>query len=285
MGKMATDSTTPNPTAGDATPAWVWLTQVKAFSERCLREVRNSWTMLSIVIALPAGMQLLYGVQSEGGSAEMIASMALGTGTFGAMYICLYIFGYQLAGDLEDRRYEAYRSMPLAPSADLSGRMLSGVVLAGAAFILTILAGVYTGASFELRGLMSIPIVLLAFVVTCVFWMIVAMPVILYAQNERVAEYAVPMIAIVGYIGTGLNGVNTELSPLDGEILTYLPNTLPTRLIIYHLVPGGDWADIGVAPPALPTGPEYVALLVVYGLLTLAVGTVLTTRVLYRRGW
>ncbi len=280
---MAADTTTSNPVMGNATPAWAWLTQVRAFSERCLREVRNSWTMLSIVIGLPAGMQLLYGQRLEGISGEMIASTAVGTGIFGAMYICLYIFGYQLAGDLEDRRYEAYRSMPIFPSADLSGRMLSGIVLAGSAFILTILAGVYTGASFELRGLMSIPIVFLAFVVTCVFWMVVAMPFILYAQNERVAEYAVPMIAIVGYIATGFNGANTELSPIDGEILNYLPNTLPTRLAIYHLVPGG--AESSVLPPVSAVGPEYVALLVGYGVLALAVGTVLLTTVLYRQGW
>ncbi|WP_247002569.1 ABC transporter permease [Halosolutus gelatinilyticus] len=282
---MAIDTTTADSTAGGATPAWIWLTQVRAFTERCLREVRNSWTMLSVVLALPAGMQLLFGMQSEDVPAELVAAMAIGTGTFGAMYICLYIFGYQLAGDLADRRYEAYRSMPLFPSADLAGRMLSGLVLAGVAFVLTLAAGVYTGASFGLRGPASIPIVLLAFVVTCAFWMIVAMPFILYAQNERVAEYAVPMLAIVGYIGTGINGASVELSPIEGEVLNYLPNTLPTRLLVYHLVPGDAWTDAGVVPPALPTGPEYIVLLVAYGALALAVGTVLLTAVLYRRGW
>lgn len=263
----------------------VWLSQVRAFTERCLREVMNSWTMLLTVLALPAGLQLFYGVMWEDMPATMLSSATVGTAVFGAMYICLYIFGYLLAGDLEDRRYEAYRSMPLSPSADLSGRMLAGIALAAVAFVLTILAGVVTGGSFAIRGLASVPIAVLAFLLTCVFWMILAVPFVVYTENERVAEYAVPMIGMLGYMGTGFNGVMVELAPIEGEVLNYLPNTLPTRLLVYHLVPAGDWAEIGVAPPAMPTGPEYVVLMAVYALIAVAVGTVVVNKALYKRGW
>lgn len=259
----------------------VWLEQVRAFTERCLREVMNSWTMLLTVLALPAGLQLFYGALWEDVPAAMISSAAV----FGAMYICLYIFGYLLAGDLEDRRYEAYRSMPLSPSADLSGRMLAGIVLAAVAFVLTILAGIVTGGPFAIRGLASIPVVVLAFLLTCIFWMIVAVPFVVYAKNERVAEYAVPLIGMLGYMGTGFNGVMVDLAPIEGEVLNYLPNTLPTRLLVYHLVPADDWVELGVAPPAMPTGPEYVVLMAVYAVLAIAVGTVIVNRVLYERGW
>lgn len=263
----------------------VWLDQVRAFTERCLREVMNSWTMLLTVLALPAGLQLFYGMLWEDVPAAMISSAAVGTAVFGAMYICLYIFGYLLAGDLEDRRYEAYRSMPLSPSADLSGRMLAGIVLAAVAFVSTILAGIVTGGPFAIRGLASVPVVVLAFLLTCVFWMIVAVPFVVYAKNERVAEYAVPLIGMLGYMGTGFNGVMVDLAPIEGEVLNYLPNTLPTRLLVYHLVPADDWVALGVAPPAMPTGPEYVVLMVVYTVLALVVGTVIVNKVLYKRGW
>lgn len=268
-----------------ASSAQAWLRQVLAFAERCLREVGNSWTMLSVVLALPAGMQLLFGAQLGDAPPELISAWAVGTGVFGAIYVCLYIFGYQLAGDLEDQRYAAYRSMPLSPSADLCGRMLASLALAAAAFALTIVAGVLTGGSFAIRGPESLPIIVLAFLLTCIFWMVVALPFVAYAKNERVAEYAVPMIAVLAYVLTGLNGVNAATSPIDGDLLNYLPNALPTRVLSYHLVPAGDWAEIGLAPPSMPVGSEFVAVLVAYAAVALVVGTVVVNRALYDRGW
>ncbi|WP_231190406.1 hypothetical protein [Haladaptatus sp. DYF46] len=259
--------------------------QAMAFTERSFREVSTSWTMLLTIVALAPGMQLLYTSQIDGLSPTMTASWAIGTGTFGAIYICLYVFGYQLASDLEDGRYAAYRSMPISPLSELAGRMFAGVLFATATFALTIAAGVATGGSFGLRGVESIPIVVLAFALTCAAWMIVAVPFVVYAKNERVAEYAVPMIAIAGYILTGLNGITTELSMIEGEVLNYLPNTLPTRLLVYHLVPDAEWTAIGAAPPAAPAGPESVALLGLYALLAIVVGVALFTVVLYERRW
>ncbi|MFC3956763.1 ABC transporter permease [Halovivax cerinus] len=262
----------------------VWANQARAFAERCLRELTTSRIMLASLVGTAAGMQLFFGVLWEGMAASMIASAAIGTATFGAIYVCLYAFGYLLAGDLEARRYEAYRSMPIAASADLAGRMLAGGLLATAAFSLTLVAGVVTGGSFALRSVVSIPIVVLAFAVTCIFWMLVALPVIATAANERLAEYGVPMIAVLGYMVTGFNGANVALSPLSGEWLNYLPNTLSTRLLIYHLVPTSDWAEAGLGPPGPPAGPEFLVLLVAYAVVALVVGTVVTNRLLYDRG-
>lgn len=271
----------PTPDAGTA----VWASQVRAFAERCLRELSTGTTMLLTLVGTAAGMQLFYGSLWEEMSAAMIASAAIGTGMFGAIYVCLYAFGYLLAGDLEDRRYEAYRSMPIAASADLTGRMVAAGALAAVAFALTLVAGVVTGGTFALRSLASIPVVVLAFVVTCLFWMLVALPVIATAANERLAEYGVPMIAVLGYMLTGFNGANVAISPLQGEVLNYLPNTLSTRLLIYHLVPTGEWAEAGLGPPGPPVGPEYVLLLVAYAIVVLVAGTVVTNRILYERGW
>lgn len=278
---MTTASESHHQTGEDRFGPRTRLTQAAAFTDRSLREVLNSWTMLLTAIALAPGMQLLYATRGEL-SPAMTASWAIGTGVFGAIYLCLYVFGYQLASDLEDRRYAAYRSMPISPLAELSGRMLAGLLLAATTFALTIAAGAATGAEFGLRGLASVPVVLLAFALTCAVWMVVAVPFVVYAKNERVAEYAVPLIAIAGYILTGFNGVVAELSFVESDVLNYLPNTLPTRVLLYHLVPDAEWAAAGGTAPA---GPEYVALLAVYAAVALGVGTVLFNRVLYERGW
>lgn len=259
--------------------------QAMAFTGRSLREVRTSWVMLLTIVALAPGMHLLYTAQGEGLPSAMTASMAIGAGTFGAIYVCLYVFGYQLSSDLEDGRYVAYRSMPISPLAELAGRMLAGVIFATTTFGLTIATGIATGGSFGLRGPESIPVVVLAFALTCVVWMIVAVPFVVYAKNKRIAEYMVPLIAVAGFVVTGLNGIVAELSMIETELLNYLPNTLPTRLLVYHLVPDAEWAAIGAAPPAAPAGPEYVALLGVYALLAVVVGAVLFTFVVYERRW
>ncbi|WP_255169079.1 ABC transporter permease [Natrononativus amylolyticus] len=282
---MATTPESHDHASAERLSSRVHLRQAAAFTERSLREVGNSWTMLLTIVALAPGMQLLYTSQGGGMSPATIASWAIGTGVFGAIYVCLYVFGYQLSSDLEDRRYAAYRSMPISPVAELSGRMLAGLALAATTFALTLGAGAATGGSFGLRGLESVPVVVLAFALTCAVWMIVAVPFVVYAKNERVAEYAVPLIAIAGYILTGFNGVVAEMSFVDGDALNYLPNTLPTRVLVYHLVPDADWTAIGAAPPAAPAGPEYVALLVIYAAVALAIGAVLFNRVLYERGW
>lgn len=281
---MTTNTTQTRTTRGDSRSR-IWLRQAWGFSSRCLREVSNSWTMLAVVLALAPGMQWLFASQGAEMSGEALASMAIGTGVFGAVYVCLYIFGYQLATDLEDRRYAAYRSMPLAPTADLAGRLLAGLVFATTTFALTLGVAVATGASFALRGPESILVVAFAFLITCIVWMIVAVPFVVYAKNKRIAEYAVPVIGLAGYIMTGYNGIAAEMSFVDVDLLNYLPNTLPTRVILYHLVPGEQWGDIAATPPSMPIGPEYLALLVGYAAVAVVVGTAIASGVLYKRGW
>ncbi|WP_408959645.1 ABC transporter permease [Natrinema sp. 74] len=283
---MATETATAGETErASAENRGTRLSQARAFTVRSLREVRHSWLMLTWVVSFPAIMYLLRVTQGGETSAAADASVALGTGVLGAMFVCLFVFGNQLATDLEDRRYEAYRSMPISPVAELTGRMAAGLVLAAGAFGVTILIGVATGASFGLRGLESIPIVLLAGVSTCLFWMVVAIPFVVVAGNKRVASMATTLVAVMAFILTGLNGVVPAQSTIDGHVLNYLPNTLATRLLVAHLVPAESWTALGVSPPALPTEPTFLALLAVYTLLAVLAGTVLVNRTLYHRGW
>ncbi|QCS41224.1 ABC transporter permease [Natrinema versiforme] len=263
----------------------VWLEQAGAFARRSLREVRNSWLMLTWVIAFPAIMYLLQTTQGTNGSAVSDATVSIGIGILGSMFVCLFVFGNQLATDLEDRRYVAYRSMPIAPSAELAGRMAAGLVLAGGAFAATIAAGLATGASYGLRGPESVPIALAAGALTCLFWMVVAIPFVVVAGNERVASMTTTLVAVGGFVLTGLNGTVPAQSPIDGPVLNVLPNTLPTRLLVSHLVPAENWTELGVAPPAMPTGPAFLALLAAYAVLAIVAGTMLVNRTLYDQGW
>ncbi|SEQ94087.1 ABC transporter permease [Natrinema salaciae] len=263
----------------------VWLEQAEAFTRRSLQEVRNSRLMLAWVIAFPAIMYLLQTTQEASGSAVSDAIVSIGIGILGSMFVCLFVFGNQLATDLEDRRYVVYRSMPISPLADLTGRMAAGLVLAASAFTVTIVAGLATGASYGLRGPESVPIVLAAGVLTCLFWMVVAIPFVVAAGNKRIASMATTLVAVTAFILTGLNGAVPSQSVIDGPALNYLPNTLPTRLLVYHLVPAENWTELGVAPPGMPTGPAFLALLAAYAVLSTVAGTMLVNRTLYDQGW
>lgn len=283
---MATETETVSETEREAGVEWrVWLEQAGAFTRRNLQEVRNSGIMLLWVLAFPAIMYLLQATQGAETSAMADASVSIGTGVLGSMFVCLYLFGNQLATDLEDQRYVAYRSMPVSPSAELTGRMAAGLVLAAGAFTATIVAGLATGASYGLRGPESIPIVLVAGALTCLIWMVVAIPFVVVAGNERVASMTTTLVAVGAFVLTGLNGTVPAQSPIDGPVLNYLPNTLPTRLLVYHLVPAENWTELGVAPPAMPTGPAFLALLAAYAVLATVAGTVLVNRMLYDQGW
>lgn len=224
-----------------------WLNQARAFAERSLREVAGSMTMLFWVVGFPAGMYLLYTTQRSDTSAALDATISIGIAVLGAMFVCLYLFGNQLVLDVEEDRYAAYRSMPLSPAADLSGRMLAGLVLGTGAFASAIIAGIAASASYGLRGPESVPIALLAGVLTCVIWMIAAIPLVIYVKNERVAEWTTTLVAMGAFVITGFNGALPETTPLNGEVLNLLPNTLPTRLLVYHLVPAESWTKIGRA--------------------------------------
>lgn len=263
----------------------VWIEQAGAFTRRSLQEVRNSRLMLAWVIAFPAIMYLLRTTQGASGSAVSDATVSVGIGILGSMFVCLFVFGNQLATDLEDRRYVAYRSMPISSSADLTGRMAAGLVLAASAFTVTIVAGLATGASYGLRGPESVPIVLAAGVLTCLFWMIAAIPFVVAAGNKRIASMATTLLAVTAFILTGLNGAVPSQSVIDGPVLNYLPNTLPTRLLVYHLVPTESWTELGVAPPAMPTDPTFLVLLAGYAALAVLAGTLLVNRTLYDQGW
>jgi len=77
--------------------------------------------------------------------------------------------------------------------------------------------------------------------------MVVAIPFVIAAGNKQVATLATTFVAITTFTLTGLNGAVPAQSVIDGPVLNYLPNTLPTRVLIAHLVPAESWTGLGIA--------------------------------------
>lgn len=211
------------------------------------------------------------------------AAMAIGIGMLGAMFVCLFVFSEQLVTDVEDQRYAVYRALPIWPSADLVGRMVSVLLLAFGAFGTTLLVGALTGASFGLQGVSSVPIVVVAGALSFVLWMVVAIPIVAVTGDERYAGFITTGIAVGAFMLTGYNGVLPELFPFEEWLLNYLPNTLPTRLVAYHLI-DVDRAAIGLSQTTLPTDIGYLGLLFVYAVVCLGFGSAVLHRSLYKRG-
>ncbi|UPM44400.1 ABC transporter permease [Halocatena salina] len=267
---------------GDVT---VWIDQVRAFAERSLRELSGNRIMLFWAFVFPSVMYLL-SVElgpTDTGSIQR-AVMAVANGMFGSMFVCLFIFGEQLVTDVEDQRYEVYRALPIHPFADLMGRMVSVLCFAFGAFASTLFVAALTGASFDLHGVSSVLITVVAGTLCCVLWMVVAVPVVVVTEDERYAGFITTGIAVGTFMLTGYNGVLPALFPFEEWLLNYLPNALPTRLLVSHLVDVDQSVAIELSRAALPTNTAYLGLLMGYAVVCLTVGSAVFHRSLYKRG-
>ena len=290
---MTTEEKSESVRTKTSTPSWgqgLWSRQAGAFVRRQLREMFRNKTVLFWSLGFPAVFYLLtitaFVPMSEipadirGG---VKATTAIGYGVFGSVIVCLNAFGQQLVTDIVDERYTEFRSLPLSPSADLVGRLASGVVFALAAFLFVIAVSVATGAEYTLRGVESIPIVFGAFVLSAVVWMVIALLIVLVVQNARFANIISLSLALASYFGTGFNG--TDVTSFTGSdwLLNVLPNTLATRVVTYHLADIGSWEPSGLAPPDPPSSLAYLGLLAAYGIVFAIVGIVVTNKVIYKQ--
>lgn len=268
----------------------LWTRQVSAFVRRYLREVVRNKTILFWSLGFPTVFYLLT-ITTFISMGDIPADLrpavkgttAISYGVFGSVIVCLNAFGQQLVTDIEDDRYTEFRSLPLSPSADLVGRLLAGLLFAGTAFLFVVAVSVATGAGYTIRGVESLPIVVFGFALTAVVWMVVALLIVVAVGNARYANIISLSLALASYFGTGFNGVTVESFNGPDWILNALPNTLTARLLSYHLIDIGSWEAAGLAPPEPPTSPEHLGLLVAYGVVFLAVGAVVTNKVMYGR--
>lgn len=267
-----------------------WRSQTRAFASRYVRELFRNKTVLFWTIAFPVGFYLLtvtIFLDTSAMPAEVVPYVKSGTavtyGTFGAIIAALNSFGQQLTMDFEDERYRLYRSLPIAPSADLAGRMIAGIGLAAAAIAIVLAVSAATGGSFGLASPASVPIVLLAVVAFAVFWMVVAVLITAVVRDTRYASIITVSMALALYFLTGYNGGDPSVFQGPDWLLNWLPNTLPTRLIIDQIAAApAEFAQPGAlgAPDTL-VGTATVA---GYGLLALLVGVLVMRVIVYKRG-
>jgi len=266
-----------------------WLRQSRAFAERYARELFRNKAVLFWSVAFPVAFYLLtitVFVDTSGIPGDALPYVKAGTavsyGMFGAVIASLNSFGQQLAADFEADRYLQYRSLPLAPSADLAGRMVAGTLLSLVAFVAVVAVAVVTGAQFGLRGLVSAPLVLVAVVSFALVWMTVAVAVATLVRDTRYASIITISIALGSYFLTGYNGTDPSSFQGPDAVLTWLPNTAATRLVSHHVVvPPTGLADRAAAL-AVPDALFGFAQLVVYGGVAALVGVALMRRVVYR---
>jgi ABC-2 type transport system permease protein len=264
-----------------------WPRQMKAFTLRSFREQSRNRTGLFFSFVFPILIYIqttrfsapLFAQSSSTWSGAGKAMMAVSLGLFGAFFVSVVVFVSPLSDDLEEKRYRKLRSLPIAPSADLVGRFLGGVVLA-AAFVFILGVGLLDGATFTLR-LLTIPAVVGSLVLFCAIGMAVATVVAIVVSRPEYVTTITGMGLFVLFFLTGTNGVTPGSLPatLRGA-LNYVPNALATRVQIYYLTDPRTHSQL--TPPALPGDPLYLGLLVVYAVGFIAVAVAVMRRSVYR---
>ena len=270
-----------------------WHRQTKAFALRNLRATLRTkatiiwgfgfpafWYVLSSVLFLPDA-------ESVGGPAvlaDIKGATAVSLGLFGVLTVTLVAFAGGLSSDLTEKRYRKLRSLPVSPTADFAGRFLAGVVVAAVSYLLVVLVGLLDGAEYALRGPGSVPVVVCSFVLFAAVGVSVAVAVTWVVSDPEVVVGITNAILLVSFFLTGYNGTNPGFLPESSrQLVNVVPNSLASRLQMWHLTEAGRSGATrgGVAPPSLPAGVEYVALLAGWAVVCGAFASYLMSRGIY----
>ena len=252
-----------------------WIDQAGAFAVRTVRDVARSWTVLGTAVGLPAVMYLLLTATGDF-SPTRTGTFAVGIAVLGAMISSLTVFGSQLAVDAEDKRFHAYRAMVVSPSADVVGRMVAAVGVAGVSLSVALLVGVASGAPIGVDGVVPALAAFGGLVGVSVVFAAAAVPVVVAANNERYAQFVLSLVAVFAFMLTGYNGILPSVAVLDESVVRLLPNALATRTMALQLV-----ATDGVG---VTQTDGWAGLLAVYGLFSTGVVVLLVRVGLYDRG-
>lgn len=266
-----------------------FLEQAGAFAVRALRTLRRNGAVVFWAVAFPALFYLLTVyllIDTSAMRAETVglvkAINAVSYGTFAALVVFLNTFSQTLVADVEGGRYAQLRALPVSPGADFLGRFAAAYAFAAVAVGVVLGVGVATGATFELRSVLSLPVVALGLLALGLFAASVAVVLVAAVPEAKFASIITITLVLLAFFLTGYNGVQPGMIASAAEFVNYAPNGLATRLAVYHLVPVGDWARAGLAAPAAPTEPRFLALLVAYAVAGVGVAVLATRRTLYR---
>jgi ABC-2 type transport system permease protein len=297
---MATGTEATHDVARDTEPGSVnWTTQTVAFAARTLRATLRSRATLIWGFCFPAFWYVLTSVaflpsaEAVGGAgtlAAVKAATAVALGLFGALTVTLVLFASGLGRDVSEKRYRTLRSLPVAPSADFAGRYLAGLSVAACSYALVLVVGFLDGARYALQGPTSVLVVVGSLALFSLIGVSLAVLVTVLVADAEMIVGITNAVLLVTYFLTGYNGLMPGMLPDRARFLVNVaPNALAARLQMWHLadvpatVPGGPAsASGGLAPPALPVGLEYVALLLGWALALGAVAAVAMDRGIYR---
>ncbi|WP_193310432.1 ABC transporter permease [Halorubrum halophilum] len=250
-----------------------WTTQMTAFAVRTLKELFRNRAALVWGLAAPVFFFLIFGVLL-GDPGIQRGTNAVVFGMFGAFSVALVIFATALSADLKAKRYRKLRSLPIAPSADIVGRFAGALALSAVSFVIVLGVGVGTGGTLALRSFASIPVVLISLVLFCLLAMGAAVVVASLLDDGEYVVGITNMLTLGLFFVTGYNGLLPRLAPGPiGEYVNVLPNSLATRLAVYHFVPLGAGGQTPLTPPALPTSAGATTVLLAYAVLGVLAGS------------
>jgi ABC-2 type transport system permease protein len=258
----------------DSSGSVAWTRQVKSFARRSLKELFRSkvaffwsigwpvmWYALTLVFFIEVPESVPASEQAEV-MARIKATNAISFGLFGAFTVSLVTFAKNFGSDLNEKRYRKFRSLPIAPSADLTGRFLAGFVMATLSYLTVLVVGALDGGSFGLRSALSIPVVAVSLLLFCVVGMSLAVIISTVVNKGEYVTAITNSVLIVLFFLTGFNGVTPSMVPESSQwLVNFAPNSLAARLQIYYLT-DFDVSESGLTPPELPTDPKHLAVLV-----------------------
>lgn len=244
--------------------------QIYTFMLRSLRELFRSKIALFWAIGWPTfwyglTMSLFISEQPPEIMSVIKATNAITFGMFGAFTVSLVTFSQNFSGDLEEKRYRKLRSLPISPWADLTGRFLAAFVMASVSFASVLIVGLIDNASFQIHGWYSIPIVAVSLFLFCVVGMTFAVLIASFVPNGEYVTAITTTLLMILFFVTGYNGIQPMVVPEGSrQIVNFLPNSLATRMQVFHLTELGGLdsiRDSGLVPPELPSAPKYMLLL------------------------
>lgn len=249
----------------------VWLAQCRAFAQRYFREMLRSKVGIFWSFAFPViwyGLTIYLNAMPAvpaGEESTLKAILGISFGIFGAFTVTLVGFTGHLAVDIDRKRYRKFRSLPIAPSADLAGRFVAGAALGSGAWLLTVAVAALDGAMFRVATSQQLIGIGLAVGLFCLIGMIAGLLLTLAVPQPEHATTAGTGILVIGFFVTGYNGTVTRVFPARAELLNIIPNSLATRLTVFYMV-DTSWHEAGLAPPAMPHSLDSLLLLGIYAL-------------------
>jgi len=251
-----------------------------AFFTRSVRELIRDRTALFWALFFPMVLYISnlylfidYQEYPEAVHPELLAVTAINYGLLGVVAVSLFVFGRQFVDDLERERYRKFNALSLSSAADFAGRLFASTLFGLFAFGIVIAVSIGYGAEYQFRSAASFPLALVAVIVLILVWIVfgILMAAIL-EDTQSVTVIAVGFV-MTAFLVTGFNGGNPEYFAPDAELLNLLPVTLPTRVLIHHLVDVNPGAVVpeGVDIPSQPGAREYF-ILVHYGILAFTGG-------------